>query len=81
MAALPAPLTISSLRGGLDDSSPPLEIAHDACTLAENVEFVNSALGERRKGAIDLTLPAAFTGGLYDGIAMLARHLPPNSSY
>jgi len=81
MAALPAPLTISSLRGGLDDSSPPLEIAHDACTLAENVEFVNSALGERRKGAIDLTLPAAFTGGLYDGIAMLARHLPSNSAY
>lgn len=73
-----APLVISSLRGGLDDSSPPMEVAKDACTLAENVEFVTSALGERRKGCVDITLPGAWAA-TYDGMVMVARHTPTTS--
>lgn len=72
------PLMINSLRGGLDDSSPPMEVAKDACTVAENVEFVTSALGERRKGCVDISLPAAWAA-TYDGMALLARHTPTTS--
>lgn len=68
------PLMISSLRGGLDDTSPPLSVAKDACTIAENVEFVRSTLGERRKGCAPIDLPTEFDG--FDAVTMLSRHYP-----
>lgn len=49
-----ADFIISSLRGGLNED-PPTSIGEDQCTIAKNVEFWNSRLGERRRGmaAID----------------------------
>lgn len=48
---------IASLRGGLNDTDPPVALAQDECTKAENVEFFFSMLGERRGGlsTVDLT--------------------------
>ena len=43
-------LDIISLRGGLNDSDNPSAIADDQCTVATNVEFFHSTLGERRNG-------------------------------
>lgn len=70
-----ADLTITSLRGGMNDTDPPSSLAEDQCVLAENVEFVESMLGERRKGseAIDLT-SASLTGK--DAVTFLYRHTP-----
>lgn len=53
----PVDLTITSLRGGQDDTNPPNALADDACVLARNVEFFYSMLGERRLGCgpMDIT--------------------------
>lgn len=50
-------LSIPSLRGGLNDSEPPHLLQDDECTVALNVEWWFSSLGERRKGtsAFDIT--------------------------
>lgn len=55
--AAAAPIPINSLSGGLNDSDPPTELRADECTVANNVEFFWSALGERRSGCdpLDLT--------------------------
>lgn len=53
---------IDSLRGGLDDFTPVSALAKNACTIAENVEFFFSTLGERRGGTAAITLPAGITG-------------------
>lgn len=44
-------LTIASLRGGMNNSDPPIALADDQCTVATNVEFLRSTCGERRRGA------------------------------
>lgn len=70
---------LTSLRGGLDDTTPPSALAPDACTVAENVEFVNSTLGERRLGCTAITLPASITGDAnLDAVTWMFRHLPDN---
>lgn len=43
-------LTIGSLRGGLNNSDDPSSIADDQVSFANNVEFFQSQLGERRLG-------------------------------
>ena len=50
-------LTLTSLRGGMNDEDPITSIAADECEIAENVEWFVSALGERRAGCapFDLT--------------------------
>jgi hypothetical protein len=71
--------TLASLRGGLDDTSPPITLADDACTLAENVEFVNSTLGERRRGCEAISLPTSISSDLtLDATTWMYRHLPEN---
>lgn len=68
-------MEITSLRGGMNDSDPPIALAEDQCTLAQNVEFHRSTLGERRRGAaaIDLTgSPLA----VCDRIVWAHRHPP-----
>ena len=70
------PLSIFSLQGGLDDTSSQAALENDACTLAENVEFIYSTLGERRAGCTEITLPASFTG--LDAITWVYRHIPAN---
>ena len=71
--------TLASLRGGLDDTSPPITLADDACVLAENVEFVNSTLGERRRGSTAIDLPEDVSGDeTLDATTWIYRHLPEN---
>ncbi len=74
-----ADFTLDSLRGGFDDFTPVSSLPKDACRLAENVEFFNSTLGERRAGCQLLNggLPAGITGNaLLNGASWLFRHTP-----
>lgn len=50
MAKASSDLIINNLTGGMNDQDAPSAIADDEVVLAENVEFFNSALGERRRG-------------------------------
>ena len=71
--------SLDSLRGGLDDTSPYIALEPDACTAAENVEFVNSTLGERRKGCTAITLPSDITdASAVQSVSWMYRHLPVN---
>lgn len=67
-------LIIRSLRGGLNNSDPPMAINDDQCIEAANVEFVKSMLGERRRGSTAIDLPAAITA--HDRVPFMTRHLP-----
>jgi hypothetical protein len=69
---------LSSLRGGLDDTSPYIALAPDACVTAENVEFVNSTLGERRSGCEAIELPAELLVSTLDAVTWMYEHLPVN---
>jgi hypothetical protein len=69
-----ANLLIRSLRGGLNDSDPAIALSDDQCTVALNVEFVLSMLGERRKGTSAITLSGNINTS--DRIVKLHRHLP-----
>ena len=70
-----ADFLISSLRGGQNDTDPPISLANDQVVSARNVEFTVSTLGERRRGgeAIDLT-----GSGLesHSRVTWMHRHLP-----
>lgn len=66
---------IKSLRGGMNNSDPPIALAEDQCVLAENVEWVTSMLGERRKGSTAVTISGSGISGM-DRVAFLHRHLP-----
>jgi hypothetical protein len=73
-------ITVQSLRGGLNNSEPSIALADDMCTVAENVEFFNSTMGERRLGCTKVTdLPASITGvGAIEAVTWMGRHLPTN---
>jgi hypothetical protein len=73
-------VTIGSLRGGLVDNDPPISIAEDTCTLAENVEFFSSTLGERRQGCTAISLPTSITTDVnIQVVSWMGRHLPTNN--
>ena len=67
-------LTILSLRGGMNNTDPAIGLPEDQCVLAQNVEFVDSMLGERRKGTSAITLPADISAR--DRVTFVYRHLP-----
>lgn len=67
-------LLIKSLRGGLNNSDPQIAVADDQCTVANNVEFNRSMLGERRRGTAAITL--ATNVASKDRVTLLFRHLP-----
>lgn len=69
---------LTSLRGGLDDTSPYMALAPDACVTAENIEFVTSTLGERRKGCIAIGLLADMLDPTMSAVTWMYRHLPVN---
>ena len=72
--------SLESLRGGLDDTSAPAALADDACTLAENIEFFSSMLGERRSGCAAAELPASVDEDTdFDAATWMYRHLPDNT--
>jgi len=70
-----ADFLIPSLRGGLNED-PPTSLADDQCTVARNVEYWISMLGERRLGGLQLSDLAS--SPLKDCVAVtwLHRHLP-----
>jgi hypothetical protein len=69
-----ADLQITSLRGGMNNTDPAIALPEDQCVLAQNVEYVESMLGERRLGTTAITLPAFLSGK--DRVPFLFRHLP-----
>lgn len=69
-----ASFTIASLRGGMNNTDPAISLPDDQCILAENVEFVASMLGERRRGTDGIDLPASISGR--DRVPFVFRHLP-----
>lgn len=72
-----ADFTLTSLRGGYNDTDPPIALLPDQCTDAVNVEFNRSTLGERRRGCTELTsMPASFSGANMQACTFLHRHLP-----
>jgi hypothetical protein len=71
---------IDSLRGGLNIVDPAASLPKDACTVANNVEFFNSTLGERRLGCTGIDLPATLVADAnMEAVTFLYRHLPTNS--
>lgn len=73
-------ITVSSLRGGISDNDPPLALSEDACTIAENVEFFNTTLGERRMGCQAIALPTSITGNTnIQAVTWMGRHQPTNT--
>lgn len=65
---------IRSLRGGLNNTDPAITLPDDQCIQANNVEFIKSALGERRQGTIAISLPANILSK--DRVPFMFRHLP-----
>lgn len=70
-----ADFLITSLRGGMNDTDPPIALPDDQCVLAQNVEFTLSTLGERRRGGSAITLTSS---GLdtKTRVTFLHRYLP-----
>lgn len=68
-------LSLTSLRGGLDETTPPHLLAPDACTVAMNCEHFHSSLGERRQGmeTLDIT-DAGFSSDA--GMVHLSEYFP-----
>lgn len=69
-----ADFSINSLLGGQNDTDPKIALPDDQCVLARNVEFVNSMLGDRRRGTSAITLPSSLSG--QDRITFLHEHVP-----
>ena len=72
-------LIIADLRGGMNDTDPPSALPDDQVVLAENVEFFDAPLGERRGG----TEVVDFTGSDLDlqaGIVHMGIHYPTGAA-
>lgn len=65
---------IHSLRGGQNDEDAPTSLADDECVVCRNVEFVDSPLGDRRRGAEAIDLSASITA--HDEVTFLHNHVP-----
>lgn len=73
-----ADLVIGSLRGGANNTDPAIALPDDQCVSATNVEWVDSMLGERRKGTDAITLPAGIAAEAQ--VSFLYRHLPTSDA-
>jgi hypothetical protein len=69
------PLTIRSLRGGLNDFDDAINLRDDQCTAATNVSFYRHPCGGRRYGSTAVDLGASAIAGQLE-ITWLFRHLP-----
>lgn len=70
-----ADVELNSLRGGMNNSDPAIALPDDQCVLAKNVEFVESMLGERRRGSLQIDTSSSDLAGK-DRVTFLHRHLP-----
>jgi len=74
------PITIGTLRGAVNDNDPPTSLAADSCTIAENVEFFQATLGERRAGCTAINLPTSLTADAnINATTWMGVHFPTNS--
>lgn len=80
MASNPS-IIITSLRGGLNDNDPPMVLENDSCTIAKNVEFFYSTMGERRLGCTKITdLPSSISADVnIQAVTWMGRHTPDNT--
>ena len=67
-------LSITSLRGGMNNTDAAIALPDDQGTSMVNVELTTSMLGERRKGTSTITLPSFLSAR--DRVPFLYRHLP-----
>lgn len=74
-----ADFIVDSLRGGLDDFTPVSALPKDACTVAENVEFFRSTLGERRAGTTHSDLPSQLSGATAVTVTFAYWHRPSDN--
>jgi hypothetical protein len=68
-----ADLLIRTLRGGLNDSDSPASLPDDMVVVANNVEWRETTVAERRRGSL------AIDGGplgTHDRVTFLYRHVP-----
>ena len=65
---------IASLAGGQNDTDAPTSLTDDQCVESRNVEFVRAPLGERRRGAIEITLPASILA--HEDVPFTFNHIP-----
>lgn len=59
----PNDLILDSLKGGMNDQDPETLLPDDECVLAQNVEFFNAGIGERRNGCSPVNLTGAGLSG------------------
>lgn len=72
------PLSITSLRGGQNDTDPSVTLPDDQCVSAMNVEFFLSALGERRNGCAGASLTGSGIDGTFNAIVHISERFPTN---
>jgi hypothetical protein len=68
MAALPTPLIVPDLRGGMNDTDPQQALDDNEVPYAINVEWFNSTVGERRAGMDAITLSGVSLAGFTDTV-------------
>lgn len=78
-------LLIDDLRGGLNVTDPPLAIGDTQCTVAQNVEWVESAVARRRLGLTEMTTttlpaPPAWLGRFRPGSSNAEAQLWTNAA-
>ncbi len=66
---------IKTLRGGLNNTDPANAVPDDQVVRADNVEFVDSMLGERRLGATAIDITGSDLEG-HERVSWLFRHMP-----
>lgn len=75
---------LDSLRGGSDDFTPASSLLKNTCTIAENVEFFASTLGERRGGCaistLILTAAGIVSNANLEAVTWMYLHQPSDTS-
>lgn len=68
----------------MNNTDPDISLPEDQSTLAQNVELVDSMLGDRRLGTTAIDLPSFIDGGdsdvTVDRVTALFRHLPTSDA-
>lgn len=71
--ANPKPIVIGDLRGGRNDTDPPMSLPFNQCTEALNVDWKDATVAHKRAGATSISLTG---GSAFTTVAFLFRHVP-----
>lgn len=74
MAQPPKPIVFDDLRGGRNDTDPPLKLPMNQAVEFLNMDWKDATFGRKRGGAISVALTGGST--FASGISTLARHVP-----